>query len=223
MENANTTSYASRLILAPKYKGNTPKTAPPDGIRIAWAGVNVNDNLEKTVPTYPDAWEQLYKLANKRYKFSADGLEQYWSIPLAEDSRDITAFWTPRGLYRFTRLVMGTKNAATISQNAYTHAMYAKLPPRSLENVANFADDFLGGEDTPEGLVRVFKDFLIMCREAGITLNPAKLRIGYEEEQFFGLTVKNGKISPALRNIDPVKNMVNPTNRSELRLSLIHI
>ena len=217
VEKANTTSYASRLILAPKYKGNTPKTAPPDGIRIAWAGVNVNDNLEKTVPTYPDAWEQLYKVANKRYKFSADGLKQYWSIPLAENSRDITAFWTPRGLFRFTRLVMGTKNAATISQNAYTHAMYAKLPARSLDNVANFADDFLGGEDTPEGLVRVFEDFLIMCRKAGITLNPAKLRIGYEEEQFFGLTVKNGKISPALRNIDPVKNMVYPTNRSELR------
>ena len=217
VEKANTTSYASRLILAPKYKGNTPKTAPPDGIRIAWAGVDVNDNLEKTVPTYPDAWEQLYKVANKRYKFSADGLKQYWSIPLAEESRDITAFWTPRGLFRFTRLVMGTKNAATISQNAYTHAMYAKLPARSLENVANFADDFLGGEDTPEGLVRVFEDFLIMCRKAGITLNPAKLRIGYEQEQFFGLTVKNGKISPALRNIDPVKNMVYPTNRSELR------
>ena len=38
VEKANTTSYASRLILAPKYKGDTPKTSPPDGIRIAAMG-----------------------------------------------------------------------------------------------------------------------------------------------------------------------------------------
>ena len=73
----------------------------------------------------------------------------------------------------------------------------------SLENVANFADDFLGGEDTLKGWSECFEDFLIMCRKAGITLNPAKLRIGYEEEQFFGLTVKNGKIRPAIRKHRP--------------------
>ena len=50
-----TCSYASRLILAPKYKGATPKSAPPDGIRVAWAGVRVNDTIVKAVPTYTDA------------------------------------------------------------------------------------------------------------------------------------------------------------------------
>ena len=45
VEKATNTSYASRLILAPKYKGSTPKTALPDGIRVAWAGVRVNDTI----------------------------------------------------------------------------------------------------------------------------------------------------------------------------------
>ena len=52
--------------------------------------------ISKTVPTYPDAWQQIYKVANLKYKFSADGLKQYWSIPLDDESRDVTAFWTPK-------------------------------------------------------------------------------------------------------------------------------
>ena len=50
-----TCSYASRLILAVKYKGSTAKSEPPDGIRVAWAGVRVNDTIIKAVPMYPDA------------------------------------------------------------------------------------------------------------------------------------------------------------------------
>ena len=60
----------------------------------------------------------MYKAARFRYKFSADGLKQYWSIPLDPATSEITSFWTHRGLFKFKRLVMGTKNAATVAQNA---------------------------------------------------------------------------------------------------------
>ena len=163
VEPAPGSAYAARLHLAAKYKADTPKSAPPDGIRITWAGVEANETLQKSVATYTDAWEQLYKVANFKYKFSADGLKQYWSIPLDEDSRDLTAFWTPKGLYRFTRLVMGTKNAATIAQNAYTDAIHRDLPVQYRPNLTNFADDYLGGADEIEGsggLLDVFRGFL---------------------------------------------------------------
>ena len=217
IERATTTSWSSRLILAPKYNHDTPKSALPDGIRVAWAGVEVNDRIQKTVPTYPDAWEQLYKVANLKYKFSADGLKQYWSIDLDKKSREITAFWTPQGLFQFTRLVMGTKNAATVAQNAYTHALNTQLDRDSYDHIANFADDFLGGGNTYESLLKHFEAFLKMCRASGITLNPKKIRIGYEQEQFYGLSVNNGKIEPASRNLDPVKRVTTPKSRSELR------
>ena len=86
------------MHLAAKRGPNTPKSAPPDGIRVTWAGVEVNDTLEKSVPTYTNAWDQIYKVAKYKYKFSADGLKQYWSIPLDEKSLNITAFWTPVAL-----------------------------------------------------------------------------------------------------------------------------
>ena len=217
IEPANSTSWSSRLILAPKYKANTPKSSLPDGIRVAWAGVQANEQIEKTIPTYPDAWEELYKVANYKYKFSADGLKQYWSIPLDPKSREVTAFWTPQGLFQFTRLVMGTKNAATVAQNAYTHALHTMLDKESFTHIANFADDFLGGADTVDSLLDHFENFLKMCDKAGITLNPQKIRIGYECEQFYGLSINKGRIEPATRNLDPIKKMTPPKTRSELR------
>ena len=50
-----------------------------------------------------------------------------------------------------------------------------------------------------------------------ITLNPQKIRIGYEREQFYGLTVDNDRIEPAEHNLDPVRKMTPPKNRSEHR------
>ena len=189
---AGKTSYASRMILAAKYKYDTPKSEPPDGIRVAWAGVEVNETIEKAVPTYPDAWSQIYKVARKTFKFTADGLKQYWTIPLSEKAQEMTAFWTPKGLYKFTRMVMGTKNAATVAQNAYMNALNTKLNPRSLPNIALYADDFMGGGDDYAELNRTFKDFLDMCIEAGITLNPAKVRIGFKKETWYGMTIEEG-------------------------------
>ena len=217
LEKADGAKYASRLHLAAKYGASTPKSEPPDGIRITWAGVEANEGIIKSVPTYPDAWDQIYKVAQYKYKFSADGLKQYWSIPLDEESREVTAFWTPLGLYRFKRLVMGTKNAATVAQNAYTQAMNSLLPAKAREHIANFADDFIGGADTREELIELFDQFLEMCIKAGITINPKKVRFGYEDEQFYGYRLNKGRITPADRNLDPVRRMSIPKNRSELR------
>ena len=138
-------------------------------------------------------------------------------IDLDKKSRALTAFWTTQGLLQFTRLVMGTKNAATVAQNAYTHALNTQLKRESYDHIANFADDFLGGADSYEGLVTHFKQFLKMCRTTGITLNPKKIRIGYEQEQFYGLKVKNRRITPADRNLNPIRKMSAPKSRSDLR------
>ena len=91
-----------------------------------------------------------------------------------------------------------------------------KLKPRSLPNIALYADDFMGGGDDYDSLLQTFEDFLDMCIEAGITLNPLKVRVGFVNETWFGLNIKEGRISHSDKNLDPVRRMVYPRNRSEL-------
>ena len=76
---------SSRLVLAPKNKDTTEKGSVPGGIRVTWAGTGTNEMISKTVPTYPDVWQKIYRVVNLKYKFSADVLNQYWSIPLDEE------------------------------------------------------------------------------------------------------------------------------------------
>ena len=141
---------ASRLVLAAKQNPDSPKDSPPDGIRICWAGVRTNERITKTVPTYPAPMTEVYKASRFKNKFTPDnGLKQYWSIPIDDFNQEVTALWTPKGLYKFTRLVMGTKNASTVAQNAYTKAMNTHLNLRSRDKIVNFADDFCGGGQTP--------------------------------------------------------------------------
>ena len=61
---------------------------------------------------------------------------------------------------------MGTKNASTVTQNAYTKAMNTHLNPRSCDKIANFADDFCGGADTLPEFIQVYEDFVQMCHKA---------------------------------------------------------
>ena len=79
------------------------------------------------------------------------------------------------------------------------------LPGLSFSNIVNIADDFLGRADSEESLFQTFEDFLAMCKKANITLNPLKVRVGYEAKQFFGLKINKGKIESAERNLDPSK------------------
>ena len=112
---------------------------------------------------------------------------------------------------------MGTKNAATVSQNVYTQAMNSLLPAKAREHIANFTDDFIGDADTREELIELFDQFLDMCIKIGITINPKKVSFDYEDKKFYGCRLNKDRITPADRNLDPVRRMTIPKSRSELR------
>ena len=140
----------------------------------------VNEKIEKMVPTYPDPYEQMRRAAGYKWYFTGDGLKQFWSIPLHESSRDSTAIWTTQGLTRFTRLIMGTCNASTIAQNHYSDAINkyirGNLPDGTpyADRIFNFQDDFIIAANSLEEMAELLKAFLEMCRESNIKMNPAK-------------------------------------------------
>ena len=54
---------------------------------------------------------------------------------------------------------------------------------------------------------QLFKAFLAMCSECKILLKPSKVKIGFTQVQFYGTNVGHKVISPAERNLDPIKKM----------------
>ena len=217
MEPAPDSQWASRPVLVGKYRGTTAKTDVPDGIRTCVDFTAVNEHIVKLPPQYTDPFEEIRKASGHTYYFEADGQKQFNSILLAEESRDVTTTWTPLGLMRWLRLIMGTKNASARAQQEYAKAMSRYLSEDDRNHIANFQDDFLGYEDTVSRLLSVFEGFLRMCLKAGITLNPAKIKVGFRKCKFYGFTLSKKGMEPAEKNLDPVKKMTPPKNRSEVR------
>ena len=58
-----------------------------------------------------------------------DAQKQFNSFSLAEgETQDMTTFWTPLGLMKFTRMIMGAKNSSSIAQAIYSRFMSVHLP-----------------------------------------------------------------------------------------------
>ena len=217
MEPAPDSEWASRPVLVGKYRGDTSKSDVPDGIRTCVDFTAVNEYIVRQPPQYTDPFEEIRRASGHLYYFEADGQKQFNSILLDPGSRDITTTWTPLGLMRWNRLIMGTKDASGRAQAEYSAAMSRYLSDEERENMANFQDDFLGFHNDIPGLLRIFERFLNMCRKAGITLNPAKIRIGIRKCKFYGFLLSKKGMEPSEKNLDPVSKMTAPKNRSEVR------
>ena len=100
--------------------------------------------------------------------------------------------------------------------------MLAEIQPPSLrDQIANHADDFLGGSATlfrgPLSLYCTLRAFLLACRKYRFTLKTSKLRVGYREETFIGRTLRDGKIRISEDNLKPIRDMQPPTDKSSMR------
>jgi len=214
---ADKSQWASRPVLVAKYRGDTPKGSVPDDIRICIDYIAVNEKIKRLVDQYPDPQTLLQKAAGHRYYFAGDAQKQFNALPLSEKSQELTTFWTPLGLMKYTRLIMGSKNASAIAQALFTRYLAENLTDEELSQIVNFQDDFLGFANSWTVLLKTLEAFLKMCRKTGIKMNPAKMYVGVKSAKFYGYTVSSRGLEPAKGNLDPIKKLTAPTNRSEVR------
>ena len=128
----------------------------------------------------------------------------------------MTSFWTPLGLMQYTRLIMGAKNASAIAQAIFAMFMAEELSEDDLQRMVNFQDDYLGFANEWSQLMQTLESFFKMCRKRKVKLNPAKVQVGVSKAKFYGYTISQQGLEPAEKNLDPIRKLVAPTNRSEV-------
>ena len=114
-------------------------------------------------------------------------------------------------------MIMGVKNRSAIDQEIFSRILNDNLPAESHEAIVNFQDDFLGFDDTVDGLMQHFEAFLQCCRKGGIKLNPAKVHVGVRNAKFYGYTLSAQGMGPTEANLDPVRKMTATKNVSQVR------
>jgi hypothetical protein len=175
----------------------------------------VNTQIVKIAPNLPTGLHQLEQASGYKIYFEADSVACYHSFRLAAGiSREALAVWTPIGLMQPTVLPFGQKNSGTEAQGPYL------LAAKKLQQVSNYVDDWLGYANEFEELLKNFTDFLKVCLEHNITLNTSKTKPGFPSAQFFGFKVDFKGTRLADKHLCPIRNMVPPTDISELRRTL---
>ena len=208
-------AWASRahiVLKAPSGVTASEANIPDCKLRVTGDYRLVNTQIEKRAPNLPTGTHQVERAAGHAYYFESDSVACYNSFRLAQgESREALAIWTPIGLVQPTVLPFGQKNSGTEAQGPYRAAS------RSLTDIANYVDDWLGFSNCLTTLCDNFEAFLLVCQQHGITLNTGKTRFGYPSANFFGFLVDISGTCLSPKHLDPIRKLVAPVDISELR------
>ena len=155
--------------------------------------------------------EDVINKFNGAKKFSKlDLREAYHQFEITTESRKITTFYGPDGLYRYKILNYGTRSAQDILQNEMRNIL-AGIP-----NQINIADDILIAGSVEEH-DRALELVLSRLRDNSMTVNTGKCLFDVEETPFVGHIFNKEGIQPDPAKVEALHLAGPPKSKEELR------
>ena len=147
------------------------------------------------------------RIPGNTWKTVTDAWNGYHLEPLHPNSRKLTTFISMEGKFRYTRCPQG----ACFAGDAYNrrHAAITADVPRK-ETVVDDTCIYDEFNDLEEHWWRTI-DYLILCGENGIVLNPDKLQFARKLVDFAGFRVGECSIEPFLNILMPFEIFPHPS------------
>ena len=194
---------ASPIVCVAKKQG---------GVRIACDYRYVNSFTIGDAFPMPTVNETLYKIGGAKFISTFDAKSGYWQIPVAKEDRWLTAFVTHDGLFEWVRMPFGLKNAG---------ATFVRAVRTVLQSIRSFSETYVDdmgiGSGSWSDHLSHLRQFLVIIRDNGMTLNLAKCNFAQPEVKFVGHFVGSGIRRPDPQRLEGIANMTRPHTRSELR------
>ena len=195
-------SWDSPKVIAPK-----PNT---DQIRLCVDMRMANKAILRPYTQLPTLEDMINKFQGAKKFSKLDLREAYHQFKLTTESRKITTFYGPDGLYRYKRLNYGTQSAQDILQNEM-RSILAGIP-----NQINIADDILIAGSVKEHN-QALELVLARLQANGMTVNAGKCQFDVEEISFVGLTFNKKGIQPDPTKVEALHLAGPPKSKEELR------
>ena len=132
-------------------------------------------------------------------------------MAVAEEDQDKTAFVCSEGLYAWTVVPFGLRNAPS------AFSRLVAFVTAGLEGCTAYLDDIYCWASTPEQMEQRLAALLQRLSEHKLPLNQNKLQLGYESLAVLGHIVSADGIAPDPEKLDSIRNYPRPTTTKELQ------
>ena len=180
-------------------------------IRIMIDLAYLSSQCVRTPYPFSSPFQLASQVPNNTYKSVLDAVDGYFMIPLAEESRHLTAFITPWGTYQFKRAPQGFFNSGDKFDASYGEVL------KDVERIVRMKDDAMLYDFSVEEHFWHIWNFLYLCATSGIVLNEKKFQFCVKTAKFAGLNVTPNGITPSDEILKAIKEFKAPTDIHSVR------
>lgn len=145
-----------------------------------------------------------------RYVSKFDLLKGYYQVALTPRAQEIAAFVTPSGLYSYTVMSFGLRNAPATFQRLMNKVV------SGLEGCAVYLDDVVVFSDTWTSHLSCMRALFDRLVAAKLTVNLAKCEFAHATVVYLGKVVGQGQVCPVRAKVLAIDHFPSPTTKREL-------
>ena len=194
--------WCSRMIPVAKSDGSPRRTIDLQALNAA--------SVRQTHHT-PSPFHQAMSVPHNTVKTVFDAWNGYHGNDLREEDRHYTTFITPWGRYRYCSAVQGF----LASGDAYTRKFDEIIA--HIQNKTKCVDDTLLWEEDLEKSFFQACNFLTLCGDNGITLNPTKFQFAESTIEFAGFTITPTSVQPSKKYLEAIIDFPTPKDITGVR------
>lgn len=174
-------------------------------------------NSQSRVDPYPvpRVDELIDRLGNAKFLTTLDLARGYWQVPMAQSSREKTAFVTAQGLFQFTVMPFGLKGAPATFQRMMDRLIVGKGG-----FCAAYLDDLVVYSESWEEHLQHLSQVLSCLRKAGLSAKPSKCQFAMDQCVYLGHMVGNGTVQPEVSKVEAVHSWPVPETKKQVRAFL---
>ena len=202
----STSLWASPIVIVEKKDG---------GLRFCVDYRRLNQLSKFDAYPMPRIEEVFESVGSSTVITTLDLASGYWQIPMAEGSREKTAFATPFGLFEFTVMPFGLHSTPATFQRMINHVLSG-----CQDFVRAYIDDIVVYSRSWEEHLDHLRQVLTRLQGAGLTVKIKKCQFGRPKVPYLGHLVGGGDLEPDPGKVQAVKEYPQPETKKDVRAFL---
>ena len=179
-----------------EYASSPVVVRKPDGsVRYCIDFRKLNAKTVFDAEPVPNQEVILNRMCGDNFISRLDLTKGFWQVPIKEEDRKYTAFYTDQGLVQFKYMPFGLVNALAIFCRMVRKVLY------DVNYVDAYVDDIVPHTATWDDHMHTLRQVLQKLRQHGLTAKHSKCEIGHAKLDLLGHVVGGGSIQPQDRKI----------------------